>query len=72
MMTELPLDAAGQIMLTQFDPDFRPRFRIRARRWWQIWKPRWEWIDGVSRNDLLRAHGLPELPSTHVRFVEMG
>ena len=51
-------EAFAAIALGSGNPDFVPRYRIPARRWWQIWKPRWQWIEGVSRNQIRRAHGL--------------
>ena len=44
-------EALGAVCDALADPDKRPRYRIPARRWWQFWKPRWEWIEGMSLND---------------------
>jgi hypothetical protein len=51
--------ARGEVLRSQFDPDYTPRYRVPARQWWQFWKPKWQWVDGVSQNTLRRAHGLP-------------
>ena len=49
--------ARGEVLLGQINPDHVPRYRIPARPWWQFWKPKWKWVDGVSQNQLRRAHG---------------
>ena len=39
------------------DPEAIPVYQIPGRRWpWQLWKPKWETVTGVSRAQLERAH----------------
>jgi hypothetical protein len=38
-----------------FDDDYVPEYRVPARRWWQLWKPRWRMVRGVSRAQTRRA-----------------
>jgi hypothetical protein len=52
--------ARGEVLRSQLDPDYRPRYRVPARRWWQLWKPKWDWVEGVSQNQIRRAYDYPE------------
>jgi hypothetical protein len=45
------------------DPNAIPKYKIPARRWWEFWKPKWQWVEGNSINQFRRAHGMDELKS---------
>jgi hypothetical protein len=48
--------ARGEVMMGQINPDYVPRYRIPARRFWQLWKPKWQWVEGVSQNQIRSGH----------------
>ena len=63
-MDSWEMTARSAAFASTIDPDFVPRYRIPARRWWQLWKPKWKWIEGVSRRQICRAHGVPLIEQT--------
>ena len=58
-MDDWGMGASDRVWRVLSDPDYVPRFRVPARRWWQLWKPKWKWVDGISYNQIQRAYGLP-------------
>jgi len=63
-------EAMSQIMCARIDPDFTPRYRVPARKWWQFWKPKWQWIEGISENAIRRVRGLePRVTCVRARVI---
>jgi hypothetical protein len=50
-------DAAASILRGSYaDPDYVPRYRMPNRRFfWQLWKPKWRWVEGVSMRQMQRV-----------------
>jgi hypothetical protein len=63
-MSEWREEAMAEIWCARANPDHAPRYRVPARRWWQIWKPKWMWVTGVSENQMRRVYGLEPLTPT--------
>lgn len=55
--------AYAEILRGVGDPDYTPRYRVPARRWWQFWKPKWRWVTGISQNQVRRAFGVTNPPA---------
>lgn len=66
-MSEWKDRAIFEVMAAQYDPDHTPRFPVPARKWWQFWKPKWRWSEGISTNTMRRRYGLDPLPARIVK-----
>jgi hypothetical protein len=51
-------EVLAEVWLARVNPDHKPRYRVPARSWWQLWKPRWQWIEGVSENQVRALYKL--------------